>query len=235
MTGSRGARGKGRGAVSSPLILVSVGAAVMVVLLAVALGAVPGPRPVADPGPPLPTVALPVLPSPSLSVRKGEAGGPSTPPDGSPRPSRPPSASVPVTRGAGASPTGGRSPQPTGPTPGAPEVSVSTLTTVQVTGTYRLVDAFHDAFIGEIRVTNLSPDPQRWTVRMAVTRGRLVSAWVEGAAQPGVSGSHGRYTVTGGADLAAGASVRLRFHFDGSGRATRPAECTVNGSGCAGI
>lgn len=237
MTGSRRARGDGRGVVSSLWVLVSIGALVMAVLLAVALGVVPGARPVADAGPPLPTVPLPVppVPSPSLSVRKGEEATPTTPPDRSPSPSGSPSASASVTRGAGATPTGARSPQTTASTPGAPAVSGSTLATAQVTGTYRLVDDFYDAFIGEVRVTNLSGGPQRWTVRLEVPGGRLVSAWIEGAAQPGVSGSGGRYTLTSGADLAAGASVSLRFHFDDAGRATRPEECTVNGAVCGGL
>jgi hypothetical protein len=72
-------------------------------------------------------------------------------------------------------------------------------------------------------------------VRVAVSGGRLMAAWVEGGAQPGVSGSRGRYTFTSGADLAPGASAALRFHVDDTGRSTRPEECTVNGAGCTGL
>lgn len=235
MADSRGTREEGRGAVSSLWILVSVGALVMVVLLAVALGVVPGNRPGADPGPPLPTVPLPVLPSPSLSVRKGGAVPSTVPPERSSSPTGSPSATASATRGATPTPTGTRTPGGPERTPSAPAASGSTLTTGQVTGAYRLVDTYYDAFAGEVRVSNLSREPQRWTVRLEVPGGRLVASWVEGAAQAGVSGSRGRYTFTSGADLAAGASVSLRFHFDDTGRTTRPEVCTVNGSGCGGL
>ncbi|WDZ84155.1 cellulose binding domain-containing protein [Micromonospora cathayae] len=234
MAGSR--RARGAGGVSSPWIVVSVGVLVMVVLMAVALGAVSGSRPVADPGPPLPTVPLPVLPSPSLGVRKGGTP-PATTPARSPSPSESPSVTPTVTRSVTPSPSASDRPRTTVGTPGAPAGPATTATTtaVVVAGAYRLVDDYHDAFIGEVRVTNVSDRPQDWTVRVAVPGSRLVAVWVEGGARPGVSGSRGRYTFTSGADLAPGASAALRFHVDGTGRATRPEECTVDGATCAGL
>ncbi|WBB80183.1 cellulose binding domain-containing protein [Micromonospora sp. WMMD882] len=231
MAGSRRARGEGAAAWS--WLVVAVGVLVMVVLTAVTLGAISGVRPLADPGPPPPAAPLPATPEPSVSVRKGTAapGPPRTP-----GPSRPPSAPAAPTAARSTTPapaaTSSR-PRPAEQTPGT--LAGSAPTTGQVTGDYRLVDAYSDAFIGEVRVTNRSPTTQRWTVRVEVPGGRLVAAWVESAAQPAVTGSAGRHTFASGADLPPGGSAVLRFHFDGTGRTSRPQRCTVNGSGCAGL
>ncbi|WP_406043000.1 hypothetical protein OG799_03455 [Micromonospora sp. NBC_00898] len=66
---------------------------------------------------------------------------------------------------------------------------------------------------------------------MVFPRGRLVTSWVDGAEQGGGGFSDGVLTYGSGVDLAAGASVPLRFHFEDTGT-TRPASCTV---GCAGL
>ena len=70
-------------------------------------------------------------------------------------------------------------------------------------------------------------------MRLVFPTGRLVTSWVDGAKQgrPGVSGDV--FTYVSGVDLAAGASVPLRFHYENTGT-TRPAQCRVDGAPCSG-
>ncbi|MEU2615618.1 cellulose binding domain-containing protein [Micromonospora sp. NPDC007271] len=72
-----------------------------------------------------------------------------------------------------------------------------------------------------------------WTVTLSFPRGRLVAAWVDGAEQGTASFADGVFTYRSGVDLAPGASVPLRFHFEKTGT-TRPTSCTVDGTECSG-
>jgi hypothetical protein len=96
------------------------------------------------------------------------------------------------------------------------------------------VDTFDGGFIGEVRLTNADSTARGWTVRLVFPAGRLVTSWVEGAEQGRASVSGDVFTYTSGVDLAAGASVPLRFHYEGTGT-TRPAQCAVDGAACSGL
>ncbi|MEO3777848.1 cellulose binding domain-containing protein [Micromonospora sp. B11E3] len=209
---------------SSPWIIVSVGVVVMVVLLVIAIGAYRGRAPVGLVLPePVATVALP---TPTPSVRRAAAEPPaplaarSTPSaTSSPSPSR--------SAGRGPSPSAGGSASVAPPE--------SALVAPQpVTGTYRVVEDFSRSFIGEVLLRNVSGADQDWTVRVTVPEARLVTSWIEGAAQGGVSRSGDTWTFTSGARLAPGDSVALVFQYDRT-RAGRPTSCTVGGADCAGL
>ncbi|BCL12743.1 cellulose binding domain-containing protein [Micromonospora sagamiensis] len=222
MAGRRRARNGSTAGLLSPWAVVSVGVLVMVVLLGVALGTVVSSRPSAAPGPPPEPGPLPALSASSFAASRSAAPTASR----TVRPSRTPSASPSRT----VSPTPSRSPSPTAASSG-PAVNQQP-SPAQVTGTYRPVETYDGAFIGEVRLTNLSTAPRSWTVRVEVPGARLVSAWTEGTAQAGSSGSRGTFTFTSGADLAPGASASLRFHLRDTGTATRPTSCTVDGAPC---
>jgi hypothetical protein len=231
MSGTRRARPSaqpGAAVASSPWIVVSIGVLVMVVLLIVALGAARGPRsrPDGDLGPPVATVPLPELPAPTSSSPAASATGPVLP-GLSPRSTVLPSSGRPTAASTSPSGAGGGTGRPTPPPPPPPPSS-------PVTGGYGVVDTFDGGFIGEVRLTNTDSRPHGWTVRLTFPRGRLVTSWVDGAEQgtPSVSGDV--FTYTSGVDLAAGASVPLRFHYEDTGT-TRPAGCTVDGVSCAGL
>lgn len=208
---------------SSPWIVVSIGVAVMVVLLVVALGAYRGRSPGFDaqPGPP-PTVALPELPLPTT--------GSATP---TPRASRTPAArtSSPSTPDRPTPSRGSRSPSSTSsgddaqlaaPPPGSP-----------VSGRYRVVESFHGGFVGEVLIRNTSSTRRDWRARLVFPGGRLVSAWLEGAPQGTADRFEDGFTYRSGEDLAGGASVALRFYVEDAD--SRPASCTVEGVACAGL
>ncbi|WFE31089.1 cellulose binding domain-containing protein [Micromonospora sp. WMMD975] len=217
---------------SSPWILVGAGVVVMVVLLVVALGAVRGRRTFPAQGPTDPAMSLPglpVAPATSPAVTGGAPGAASRPvaPGLSPRstvlPARPtPAASTGSPRGD----VRPAPPAPPSPPPPAPRSAV--------TGRYGVVNTFDGGFIGEVLLVNTGRSAHGWTVRLTFPRGRLVTAWVEGAEQ-GPFGFDGRvFTYRSGVDLGAGASVPVRFHFEQTGT-TRPDGCTVDGVSCAGL
>ncbi|WP_255608753.1 cellulose binding domain-containing protein [Micromonospora sp. PLK6-60] len=228
--------GTARVVTSSPWVLVTLGVVVMVVLLVVALGAYRARTPARDALPaPVPdaTMSLPELPPSSTA---GDTAGPPPPvrPGLSPR-----STVLPrPTTAAPAAPTGGNAgavtvpppvPSSAPPAPAPPPPSPPPT----VTGSYRVLDRFDGGFIGEVLVSNASGDPQGWTVRLTFPYARLVTAWIEGAPQGGVSRSGDTWTFTSGVDLAPGASVPLRFHFERGGTDTRPSRCTTNDTPCA--
>ncbi|MFE0588193.1 cellulose binding domain-containing protein [Micromonospora echinospora] len=224
MAGKRRARNGSTVALLSPWAVVSVGVLVMVVLLGVALGTAVGDRPSAEPGPSLPTGPVPAISASSFAASRSAAPTASR----TARPSPTPSASP--TRVA--SPTPSRGPSPTAESAPVPLLSQPPTPATQVTGVYRGVETYTGSFIGEVRVTNRSDAPRSWTVRVEVPGARLVSAWVEGAAQAEASGSRSRFTFTSGAALEPGASASLRFHLADTGAATGPASCTVDGAPC---
>ena len=103
-----------------------------------------------------------------------------------------------------------------------------------VTGTYRVLNSYGDAFIAEVLVANSAGRASDWTVtvRFPSTVGRLITSWVESAPQATLTISGQTYTWRSGVPVPAGSSVPLRFHFARSGTGDFPAACTVNGSPC---
>ncbi|WP_254909948.1 cellulose binding domain-containing protein [Micromonospora sp. NBS 11-29] len=122
-------------------------------------------------------------------------------------------------------PGGVRSAAPPSPPPPPPSV---------VTGRYAVVSSFDGGFIGEVRLVNTGRAAQGWTVRLTFPQGRLVTAWAEGIEQGTFGADGSTFTYRSGVDLAAGASVPVRFHFERTGT-TRPDACTVDGVTCAGL
>lgn len=211
---------------SSPWIVVSVGVGVMVVLLVIALGAYRGRSPAFDaqPRPPEPTLALPD-PRPSPST-------PATTASPSRRPSPTPSG-----RAAGRPTpdrlTPGRTPSPTASRTDDAVLVVPPSPASPVSGRYRVVEQFHDGFVGEVRVSNASTTARGWTARLAFPGGRLGSAWIEGAPQGTARRTDDGFTYHSGEDLAGGASVALRFYVEHA--ESRPTSCTVDGGACRGL
>ncbi|SCG78820.1 cellulose binding domain-containing protein [Micromonospora humi] len=228
----RAAPSPGSAITSSPWILVAAGVVVMVVLLVVALGAVRGRRTFPAQGPTDPAMSLPGLPVTPASTPAAPGGASGT----AARPVAPglsPRSTVLPARPTPAAPTGSPRgdvrPAPPAPPPPPPPAPPSA-----VAGRYGVVDTFDGGFIGEVLLVNTGRSAQGWTVRLTFPRGRLVTAWVEGAEQ-GPFGFDGRvFTYRSGVDLAAGASVPVRFHFERTGT-TRPDTCTVDGATCAGL
>ncbi|MFG3702067.1 cellulose-binding protein [Micromonospora sp. NPDC047620] len=213
---------------SSPWIVVSVGAGVMVVLLVIALGAYRGRGPAsfdARPGPPEPTLALPdQWPSSATAT----AASPSR------RASPTPSGRV-TSRSTPEGPTPARSSRTPSPAPGGDEGAVLLLppTASPLSGRYRVVDESRGGFVGEVLVSNASRDGRAWTARLAFPGGRLGSAWIEGAPQGTATRTDDGFTYRSGQDLAGGASLALRFYVQHAG--SRPASCTVDGVACHGL
>ncbi|MGC4788300.1 cellulose binding domain-containing protein [Micromonospora sp. DT178] len=227
MSGTRRTSSKSYGTTaiaSSPWIVVSVGVAVMVVLLAIALGTYRGRGPAFDaqPGPPLPTVGL-ADPEPSATSPTATRS-PRAPATSSGRSTvRPtPTRSTPA-----------RSSAPPSPTPSgseetalvAPPSSASPLT-----GRYRVVESYADGFVGEVLVSNASSTGRGWTARLTFPGARLGSAWIEGAPQGTAQRIDDGFTYRSGGDLPGGASTTLRFYVQGT--QSRPASCTVEGGAC---
>ncbi|MEU8264380.1 cellulose binding domain-containing protein [Micromonospora sp. NPDC048999] len=233
MSGTRRARPSlGAAVTSSPWIVVSIGAIVMVVLLVVALGSARGRRTYADDAPPEPALPLPGLPVVTTSAPPSSAAGPVSPglsPTATVPPSRPaPSPSASATSAASAS----RPPSPAPESPPAPLIAPPP--SAPVTGRYGVVNTFHGGFIGEVLLVNTGDTPSGWTVTVSFARGRLVSSWVEGAQQGTASFVDGVFTYRSGFDLVPRASVRLRFHFEKTDT-TRPTRCTVDAADCSGL
>jgi hypothetical protein len=210
---------------SSPWIVVSVGVGVMVVLLVIALSAYRGRSPAFDaqPRPPEPTLTLPdPRPSPSspattASPSRRASPTPSGRVTGRPTPSRPAGSRTP-------SQTAGRTDD---------AVAVAPPSASPVSGRYRVVEQFHDGFVGEVLVSNASTTAREWTARLAFPGGRLGSAWIEGAPQGTARRTDDGFTYHSGEDLAGGASVALRFYVEHA--ESRPTSCVVDGGACRGL
>lgn len=211
---------------SSPWLLVATGVVVMVVLLVVALTASRGREPETARPADLPaTVALPDLPSSPPSRAPVALPAPGAP-QLTPRRSDPPPGPTPS--GHPASSAAGRDTRPESAPPPPPPSPV--------TGRYRVMEAWDDGFIGEVRLANAAAGPRPWEVRLMPPVGsRVASSWVEGAPQGSSRVSDGVFTYTSGVDLDGGASVALRFHLEHTGENTRPSGCTVDGAACAGL
>ncbi|MEV4830792.1 cellulose binding domain-containing protein [Micromonospora sp. NPDC049257] len=257
MSGMRRAQPRAHGAgalASSPWVVVATGVLVMVVLLIVALASYRsrGPAFEARPADPVPAYSLPGsggtdrapvaanLPEPvvpGLTPRRtdplpvelpadvvggdpsGGGGAVSSPPDGVVVPPDDPGA-----------PPAPPAPQATPPAPPAPPSS-------PMTGRFSVRDSWNnEAFIGEVLLHNRDRVARPWTVRLVPPAGsRLVTSWVEGAPQGTPRMSGGVFTYTSGVNVAPGASVPLRFHFENTGGSIRPSRCTVDGVACSGL
>ncbi|MGC5331317.1 cellulose binding domain-containing protein [Micromonospora sp. DT62] len=226
MSGTRRTSSKSYGMTaiaSSPWIVVSVGVAVMVVLLAIALGAYRGRGPAFDaqPGPPLPTVGL-ADPEPSAA---------------SPTVTRSPRATATQSGRSTSRPTAtrstpARSSAPPSPTPSGSEETalVAPPSVSPLTGRYRVVESYADGFVGEVLVGNTSSAGREWTTRLTFPGARLGGAWIEGAPQGTAQRIDDGFTYRSGGDLPGGASVTLRFYVQGT--QSRPTSCTVDGVSC---
>ncbi|MFI7542600.1 hypothetical protein [Actinoplanes sp. NPDC049599] len=170
--------------------------------------------------------ALPFLPVPTLTPGPPSAvvtPSGSTPPDRqvtaptSTRPSRTP-ARIP-------SRTPARTTTAPAPAPGP------------VSGRYRVIDSYGDAFIGEVLVANAGGRDSDWRVelRFPAAVGDLITSWVESAPQATLRRSGDGYVWSSGVPVPAGGQVALRFHFSRSATGNLPLTCTVNGRSCAGL
>ncbi|MEH1169348.1 cellulose binding domain-containing protein [Micromonospora sp. CPCC 205539] len=216
MSGMR--RFHGRVAIaSSPWVVVFAGVVAMVVLLFVALGAYRGRSPAPDDGsapPPalvLPTGAPTAATPSAAAVLPGLSPRASGPPPGTPAVSRSPSARATA--------------KPTSPPPPVRPPAVS--------GRYRVVHSFDGGFIGEVSITNATGEGRGWTVALEYSRGRVVTAWVEGVPQGTMRQADSGFTYASGVDVPAHGSVALRFHLERA--PDRPQECTVDGVRCTGF
>jgi hypothetical protein len=106
-----------------------------------------------------------------------------------------------------------------------------------VSGRYRVVDSYDDAFIGEVLVANSSRRDSDWRVelRFPAAVGDLITSWVESAPQAALRRSGDSYIWTSGAPVPARGQVALRFHFSRTGAGDQPSACTVNGRSCTGV
>jgi hypothetical protein len=203
---------------SSPWILVMVGVVIMVVLLAIAVGAYRGPGPDFQPvprgAPPVAAAPIPareasgsVVPAvPGLSPRRTDLPSPAL---SASSPSQPPAAPLPV------------APSPT------------TVPPAPLDAHYQILQVFQDGFIAEVLIRNTSGGDLGWVARVDYPGGRVVTAWLEGVPQGTFSGVGGTLIYRSGPDLAAGSSVFLRFHIESAG--FRPASCTVSERTCRGL
>ncbi|MFC6021037.1 hypothetical protein ACFP2T_33305 [Plantactinospora solaniradicis] len=211
---------------SAPWIVVLAGVLVMTVLFVITTGYLSAdrrssgaPEPVwpFEPGTttsPLVSAAGPVSPSASPSA-DGRSPGPDS------RPSR---AATTPTR-----PNPARTTAPARPTSAAPPPAPK----AELTGRYRVLAEYRDSFVGEVLVRNVSGTAGVWTVELRFPDeiDDLRAFWVEGAPEPTLQRSDGRYIFKGSA-LAGGGSAPLRFHFERRGYRETPSSCAVNGRAC---
>ncbi|GAA2559683.1 hypothetical protein GCM10010435_33650 [Winogradskya consettensis] len=131
------------------------------------------------------------------------------------------------------SPAPSRSPSPSPSRVPAPAQKPTVKPTV--TGEYQLVDAYDDAYIGEVLVSNSGAEASDWTVVLtfAAGTGALRTSWVESAPQANLTVDGQTYTWRSGVPVEPGATVALRFHIAREGASTRPRTCAVNGTACA--
>ena len=229
MSGTRRTSSKSYGTTaiaSSPWIVVSVGVAVMVVLLAIALGAYRGRGPAFDaqPGPPLPTVGL---------ADPGAVGGQ---PDGhalaagdghAVRPLHQPAHPDTGPRPPAAAPRRRRPPAGARRRRWSAAAALGVPADAAGTGWWSRT---RTGFVGEVLVGNTSSAGREWTTRLTFPGARLGSAWIEGAPQGTAQRIDDGFTYRSGGDLPGGASVTLRFYVQGT--QSRPTSCTVDGVSC---
>lgn len=113
------------------------------------------------------------------------------------------------------------------PTPAAP-------TAAPISGTFRVVDTFSEAFIGEVTVTNASGRAVNWQVSLQLpdTVTELRTSWVDGTPPPAVRRTGQTVVFTGSQPVPSGAVAPLRFQFARTGSRIAPLACTVNDVQC---
>jgi hypothetical protein len=212
---------------SAPWIVVLAGVLVMTVLFVITTGYLSADR--RSSGAPEPV--WPFVPGTTTSPLASAADpvGPSTSPDAEDRSTGPDARpSRATTTPARTKPTRTTAP-PARPTSAAPPPAPQ----AELTGRYRVLADYRDSFIGEVLVRNVSGTAGAWTVELRFPDevDDLRGFWVEGAPQPTLQRSDGRYVFKGSA-LAGGGSASLRFHFERRGYRETPSSCTVNGRAC---
>jgi hypothetical protein len=105
-----------------------------------------------------------------------------------------------------------------------------------LSGTFRVVDTFSEAFIGEVVVANTSGRAENWQVslQMPDTVTELRTSWVDGTPPPTVRRTGQTVVFTGAAPVTSGAVAPLRFQFARTGSLITPVTCTVNAVRCGG-
>ncbi|QKW15240.1 hypothetical protein [Verrucosispora sp. NA02020] len=218
---------------SAPWVVVSVGVAVLAVLLVVAALAFRGPeQPSAwKPGPamtlPAPSTSDSVTSVPSAPERLSPApGGSAT--SASPAASVLPSPSSRTASPAGQSEASRAPDRPTSAPPGPPVAQGA------LTATYRVSGAVEpDSFRAQMVVRNGTGESRDWQVELRFT-GDVTG--IRASSGPGVSVSikgGGWYLLSGTVPLAAGAQQAVDLRFSRTGGGEYPAHCVVNGSSCA--
>ncbi|MEU4483008.1 cellulose binding domain-containing protein [Micromonospora sp. NPDC023966] len=205
-----------RALTSVPWIVVLLGVGLAVSLLVVALLALRGEerQPVPAPAPPmyLPTLGVETpTAAPTAEAATVAATGPATPS---------PSASPSPTAGASRSAT----PRPRASTreaaPGA------------LTARYEATASDRSGFEARLTVVNGSGGGQRWEVELLFA-GNVKT--IEASSTSGVSVSTeggGVFVLRGTGALPAGQSATVRLRFGRTGTGDRPGQCTVNGADC---
>jgi hypothetical protein len=174
--------------------------------------------PVAEPSlPQAPSTSVPA-PRPSPTVRVAPRTAAPRPNAPAPKPRRP----------DGGRPPNARTVAPTrAPAPPAPAAAT-------VSGTFRVVDTFSEAFIGEVTVANASGQAVNWQVSLQLpdTVTELRTSWVDGAPPPEVRRTGQTIVFTGSQPVPSGAVAPLRFQFARTGSRIAPVNCTVNDVRC---
>ncbi|MGW4945913.1 hypothetical protein ACWEOZ_30525 [Actinoplanes sp. NPDC004185] len=173
-----------------------------------------------------PFLPVPAQPAETLTPATPLPDPPSAPASGPPS-ARPGSQMRPATATTSPRPVRSSSRATTAPAPARGPVS----------GRYRVVDSYDNAFIGEVLVANSSGRDSDWRVelRFPPAVGDLITSWVESAPQATLRRSGDSFIWASGVPVPARGQVALRFHFSRSGSGNLPSACTVNGLGCTGL
>ncbi|WP_223884232.1 cellulose binding domain-containing protein [Micromonospora craniellae] len=206
----------------------SIGLLAMVVLLVIAIGAYRGPGPEFGPAPPGPAAAPPIPERASSAGR--EAASPPAPavPGLSPRKTDPPSGAGTASPKPSSSPASEAPPVASAPPRSSAPPSAKPA---PFEARYQVMNTFQGGFIAEVLIRNTARSDQGWVARVEYSGGRVVTAWLEGVPQGTFSGRRGTLTYRSGPDLAAGATVALRFHIEFADPS--PVSCAVSGRACS--
>lgn len=113
---------------------------------------------------------------------------------------------------------------------GTPPRTTRPTASAAVTGSYSVLNAYADNFIGQVLLTNRTDEPQDWVLTLTYP-GSLRTSWLESLPQPTLVPRGNTFTWTSSVPLAANSSGQMRFQFDLDG-GTKPSTCEVNGSSC---
>jgi hypothetical protein len=89
-------------------------------------------------------------------------------------------------------------------------------------------------FQAQIAMTNTSPAPQNWQVRLTYPESvtAFTGSWVDGAPQPASQINGQEFTFTGNQPVPPGQTVLLRVQFDRAAGDFTVGQCQVNGRDC---